>query len=72
VHFPTLIKLAQDIGMNMLEITNLCEFYEDNRKHYAEHLKTTVLINKQGKIEPAQKDLIGLYTTFVFQKTENS
>jgi len=54
----------------MLEITNLTEFYEDHRKNYAELLKSLGVLNKQGKIEPQQKDLIGLFTTFCFQKVE--
>jgi len=49
----------------------LIEFYEDHRKNYAEQLKGLGVLNKQGKIEPQQKDLIGLYTTFCFQRTNN-
>jgi hypothetical protein len=56
----------------MLEITNLIEFYEDHRKNYNEHLKGLGVLNKQGKIEAGQKDVIGLYTTFCFQRKEIS
>jgi len=56
----------------MLEITNLIEFYEDHRKNYSELLKALGVLNKQSKIEPSQKDLIGMFTTFCFQKVEKS
>jgi hypothetical protein len=54
----------------MLEATNLTEFYEDHRKNYADQLKSLGVLNKQGKIEPQQKELIGLFTTFCFQKSD--
>ena len=31
VHFPTLINLADEAGLTMLEISNLNEFYEENK-----------------------------------------
>jgi len=70
VHFPTLVSVAESVGLTMLEITNLAEFYEDHRKNYADHLKALGVLNKQGKIEPQQKELIGLFTTFCFQKAD--
>jgi len=69
VHFPSLIRLANDTGLKMLEITNLQEFYEDYRKNHSDLLKSMNVLNKQGKIDPAQKDVFGLFTTFLFQKT---
>jgi len=72
VHFPSLLKLANLHGLNMLEIANLLEFYEDNRKNHFDHLKNLKVMNSQGKFEPQQKELIGLYATFVFQKVDNN
>jgi mRNA (guanine-N7-)-methyltransferase len=31
VHFPSLIRLAEEAGLEYLEIQNLTEFYEDYR-----------------------------------------
>jgi len=72
VHFPSFVSVADSVGLTMLEITNLVEFYEDHRKNYSELLKALGVLNKQGKIEPQQKDIIGLYTVFCFQRTEKS
>jgi len=68
VHFPSFIKLAGKVGLTMLEISNLLEFYDENKKNYGEQLKQLNVLNKEQKIEGKQKDLIGLYTTFIFQK----
>jgi len=69
VHFPTLIKMCAENGLEVLEICNLLEFYEDNRRNYYDRLKELKVLLKHGKLDPAQRDLIGMYTTFVFQKT---
>jgi len=70
IHFPSFVRAAESVGLNMLEITNLIDFYEDHKKNYAELLKSLGVLTKQGKIEPQQKDLIGLHTTFCFQKVD--
>lgn len=31
VHFPSLIRLAREAGLEYVEIQNLTEFYDDNR-----------------------------------------
>lgn len=66
IHFPSLISIAQEVGFRMLAITNLNEFYEEHHRVLKDMLETTVL--KDGKIDSNQKDLIGLYCCFVFQK----
>lgn len=70
VHFPSLIKLAKEYDLQMLGITNLNEFYEDNRKNYADKLKAMAVLDKKGKILAPQMEIIGLYTTFVFLKVD--
>jgi len=69
VHFPSFIRLAKEVGLVMLEISNFVEFHEDNKKNYADTLRSMgVYIPKSNHLIPIQKDIIGLYTTFVFQK----
>jgi hypothetical protein len=68
VHFPSLIKLADEVGFTMLEIVNLFEFYEENKKNYGEQLKQLGVLNSQKKIDQNQKELIALHTAFMFQK----
>jgi len=64
------VRLAASFGLNMLDITNLNDFYDDHKKNFNEQLKQLNVLSKQGKIEQPQKDLIGMYTTFCFQKVE--
>jgi len=68
VHFPSLVRIASEYQLVMIDITNLQDFYEENKKNYGDLLKTSGVLNKQGKIEPAQSDIIGLYTMFIFRK----
>ncbi|PRP80722.1 hypothetical protein PROFUN_11595 [Planoprotostelium fungivorum] len=70
VHFPTLIKKCAENGLEMLEISNLLEFYEDNKRNYYDRLKEMKVLLKDGRLDPLQKDLIGMYSTFVFQKSQ--
>jgi len=70
VHFPSLIRLANEFGLAMLEIINLTDFLDAHKKNYGEQLKTLKVYNKEGKIEDAQRDIIGLNAAFVFQKTQ--
>eukprot|EP01116_Phalansterium_solitarium_P005542 TRINITY_DN17305_c0_g1_i1.p1 TRINITY_DN17305_c0_g1~~TRINITY_DN17305_c0_g1_i1.p1 ORF type:complete len:283 (-),score=98.93 TRINITY_DN17305_c0_g1_i1:14-862(-) len=68
IHFSSFIQAAAQAGLQMIEITNLNDFYEDHRKNHVEQLKQWKVTNSKGQIDPSQKEIIGLYTTFVFQK----
>ncbi|GAM16871.1 hypothetical protein SAMD00019534_000460 [Acytostelium subglobosum LB1] len=68
VHFPTFISLCKQHGLLFIEASNLSEFYEDNKKNYDAKLKQSGVLVGKGKIEPAQMELISLYTTFIFYK----
>jgi len=72
VHFPSFRKIAEEIGFKMLEITNCNAFYEDHKQNYSELLKELGVLrkNQKYKIKPEQKEIIGFYTTFVFQKVK--
>jgi len=54
--------------LRMLEITNFLEFFEDHRKTSHDKLKEFNVLNKQGKFDKQQQEIIGLYTIFCFQK----
>eukprot|EP01103_Thecamoeba_quadrilineata_P010821 TRINITY_DN2442_c0_g1_i1.p1 TRINITY_DN2442_c0_g1~~TRINITY_DN2442_c0_g1_i1.p1 ORF type:complete len:170 (+),score=19.82 TRINITY_DN2442_c0_g1_i1:349-858(+) len=68
VHFPTFISLAKSESLKMLEITNFSEFFEDNKKNYGDKLKALNVLDKKGKFQQSQSDIIGLYTMFIFEK----
>ncbi|WCJ37401.1 mRNA cap guanine-N7 methyltransferase 2 [Euphorbia peplus] len=72
VHFPSLIRLAREAGLEYIEIQNLTEFYDDNRMHIAGMLMNAGpnLVDARGRLLPRSFDVLGLYTTFIFQKPD--
>lgn len=72
VHFPSLIRLAREAGLEYVEIQNLTEFYDDNRAQFAGMLLDGGhnLVDTRGRLLPRSYDVLGLYTTFIFQKPD--
>ncbi|KAK2390674.1 mRNA cap guanine-N7 methyltransferase [Trifolium repens] len=72
VHFPSLIRLAREAGLEYVEIQNLTEFYDDNRAQLAGLLTNYApnLLDTRGRLLPRSYDVLGLYTTFIFQKPD--
>ncbi|KAJ4851569.1 hypothetical protein Tsubulata_034338 [Turnera subulata] len=72
VHFPSLIRLAREAGLEYVEIQNLTEFYDDNRTHFAGMIMNAApnLVDPRGRLLPRSYDVLGLYTTFIFQKPD--
>ncbi|PKI68569.1 hypothetical protein CRG98_011055 [Punica granatum] len=70
VHFPSLIRLAREAGLEYVEIQNLTEFFDDNRAQFAGMLMNSGLnlVDPRGRLLPRSFDILGLYTTFIFQK----
>ncbi|KAJ1271947.1 hypothetical protein BS78_06G165300 [Paspalum vaginatum] len=61
VHFPSLMRLAREAGLEYVEIQNLTEFYDDNSASF---------LDGRGKLLTRSYDILGLYSTFVFQKPD--
>ncbi|XP_074589231.1 mRNA cap guanine-N(7) methyltransferase 2 isoform X1 [Curcuma longa] len=72
VHFASLIRLARDAGLDYVEIQNLAEFYDDNRSQFVNMLFSYGgnFMDPRGRLLPRTLDLLGLYSTFVFQKPD--
>ncbi|KAJ9684752.1 hypothetical protein PVL29_016966 [Vitis rotundifolia] len=72
VHFPSLIRLAREAGLEYVEIQNLTDFYDDNRAQFAGMLLNSGpnLVDPRGRLLPRSYDVLGLYTTFIFQKVD--
>ncbi|VAH34385.1 unnamed protein product [Triticum turgidum subsp. durum] len=73
VHFPSLMRLAREAGLEYVEIQNLTEFYDDNRTQFAPMLGScgANLVDPRGKLIARSYDILGgLYSTFVFQKPD--
>ncbi|PIA54830.1 hypothetical protein AQUCO_00901016v1 [Aquilegia coerulea] len=72
VHFPSLIRLSREAGLEFVEIQNLTEFYDDNRAQFAGMLLNAgpTFVDNRGRLLPRSLDVLGLYTTFIFQKPD--
>ncbi|WVZ86466.1 hypothetical protein U9M48_033236 [Paspalum notatum var. saurae] len=72
VHFPSLMRLAREAGLEYVEIQNLTEFYDDNRTQFAPMLGaySASFLDGRGKLLTRSYDILGLYSTFVFQKPD--
>lgn len=73
VHFPSLIRLAREAGLEYIEIQNLTDFYDDNRAQFTSMLQDVAchnLVDPRGRLLPRSYDVLGLYTTFIFQKPD--
>ncbi|KAJ3681312.1 hypothetical protein LUZ60_015801 [Juncus effusus] len=72
VHFPSLIRLAREAGLEYIEIQNLTEFYDDNRAQFAGMLSNFCpnSVDPRGKLLPRSYDILGLYSIVVFQKPD--
>ncbi|XP_027104858.1 mRNA cap guanine-N7 methyltransferase 2 isoform X2 [Coffea eugenioides] len=72
VHFPSLIRLAREAGLEYVEIQNLTDFYDDNRAQFAGMLQDSGhnFVDPRGRLLPRSYDVLGLFTTFIFQKPD--
>ncbi|KAK1263339.1 mRNA cap guanine-N7 methyltransferase 2 [Acorus gramineus] len=72
VHFPSLIRWARESGLEYVEIQNLTEFYDDNRAQFAGMLSRfgANFVDPRGRLLPRSFDVLGLYSTFIFQKPD--
>ncbi|BBN04562.1 mRNA (guanine-N7-)-methyltransferase [Marchantia polymorpha subsp. ruderalis] len=78
VHFPTLIRLAREVGLECVDIQNLQEFYDDSVVPFADVLKNScaslvdskgvAVLDARGRLSTQAVDVLALYTTFIFKK----
>ncbi|KAL8247539.1 hypothetical protein R6Q59_008755 [Mikania micrantha] len=61
VHFPSLIRLAREAGLEYVEIQNLLEFYDDNRAQFSGMLLEAGhgLVDPRGRLLPKFYDVLG-------------
>uniref|UniRef100_A0A453CGV0 mRNA (guanine-N(7))-methyltransferase n=1 Tax=Aegilops tauschii subsp. strangulata TaxID=200361 RepID=A0A453CGV0_AEGTS len=61
VHFPSLMRLAREAGLEYVEIQNLTEFYDDNRTQFAPMLGScgANLVDPRGKLIARSYDILG-------------
>ncbi|EFJ24986.1 hypothetical protein SELMODRAFT_414216 [Selaginella moellendorffii] len=73
VHFPSLIRLAKEAGLEFIEIQNLDEFFEDYRHLFADAFTSNCssFLDPKGKLMAPIRDVLSLYTTFIFRKAES-
>jgi len=73
VHFPSLIRLATEVGLECIEIQNMLEFYEDYRIQFTGILQITCgnLLDNKVRLPHRTHDLLSLFTTFIFRKPDH-
>jgi len=72
VHFPSFLQFMNELGFDMIEITNFNDIYEDYKRTYHQYLKSLNAFDKKGKLHTDQMEILGLYAAFIFKKRENS
>ncbi|CAL4974078.1 unnamed protein product [Urochloa decumbens] len=62
VHFPSLMRLAREAGLEYVEIQNLTEFYDDNRTQFAPMLGgySASFLDARGKLVTRSYDILGV------------
>lgn len=72
IHFPSFIRLAEEVGLECIELQNLQEFFDDYRLHFPDLLRATCanLVDPKGRLPQFAHDILSLYTTFIFKKAE--
>ncbi|KAG0593021.1 hypothetical protein KC19_1G299000 [Ceratodon purpureus] len=79
VHFPSFIRVAEEVGLEFVEIQNLTEFYDDYRVPFASTLQSSCknlldqkgqpMVDSRGKLSMVATDVLSLYSTFIFKKS---
>nr|KAJ0210619.1 hypothetical protein LSAT_V11C400197120 [Lactuca sativa] len=61
LHFPSLIRLEREAGLEYVEIQNLLEFYDDNRAQFSRMLLEAGhgLVDPRGRLLPKFYDVQG-------------
>eukprot|EP00250_Pteridium_aquilinum_P006487 c16399_g1_i1 orf=148-2649(+) len=72
IHFPSFIRLAEEVGLEYIELQNLQEFYDDYRLQFPDILRATCanLVDPKGRLPQSAHDILSLYTTFIFKKAD--
>ncbi|KAH7431078.1 hypothetical protein KP509_08G028900 [Ceratopteris richardii] len=72
IHFPSFIRLAEEVGLEYMELQNLQEFYDDYRLQFLDILRATCtnLVDVKGRLPQYAHDILSLYTTFIFKKAD--
>lgn len=72
VHFPTLIRLAEDVGLELVDILNLDDFAEDHRLSFSQELQNccSLAVDPKGRLVPQAREILALHAAFVFRKNE--
>jgi hypothetical protein len=69
VHFPSLQRLADEVGFRVCEIINALEFFTMYKGHYRKQLIAhQVLSDKCPKLEKPDADVAAFFALFVLQK----
>ena len=71
VHFPSVIRLAREAGMQLVDFVNFQQLYDMYRHDAADLLKQYGVLDSKGKIKKEQMEVMALFSVFVFQRDES-
>ncbi|KAL3686881.1 hypothetical protein R1sor_013190 [Riccia sorocarpa] len=78
IHFPSLLRLAEEFDLECVEVRNLQEFYEDSYGPFGDVLRSSCgslvdqegnpIMDFKGRLNAQSVDVLSLYTTIIFRK----
>eukprot|EP01080_Neovahlkampfia_damariscottae_P003727 gene3727-6615_t len=69
IHCQSFLEIANEIGFEVISITNLYEFYEDHKYMFQDSLDAYRVFKDQNrKLDSFQKEVIELYSIFILKK----
>ncbi|KAH9546300.1 hypothetical protein CY35_12G088100 [Sphagnum magellanicum] len=76
VHFPSLIRLAEEVGLEFLEIQNLTEFYEEYCIPFSDCLQSNCgilvdakgppIVDAKGRLSQVAQDVLSMHVFLLF------
>ena len=71
VHFATMITLAAEYGLYVVDIQNAASFWDDHALHYPDIVSAFEVYQKIPSLAHQVQDTLSLFTTFVFRKADS-
>jgi len=68
IHFPSLLKVTEKVGLELMFISNFRDFYNERRHACKQLWESMHLLNDKGKLSSRLLELLSLYCVFAFKK----
>jgi mRNA (guanine-N7-)-methyltransferase len=68
IHFPTLVKICEENGLELLLLKSFHDYFEEKYKSGLELLERMRVFDKDGNFPKDQWEACGVYSVFAFRK----